>query len=213
MISIIIPVYNVDVAYCCNREYFEDENRYQNYSWPEDFTTPLAVDLKTIPEELVSNWFTPWRRLLRRNFLIDHDIRFAVGKFKFDDVLFTEELLLNAKTLAFCNEILYTHRMFKNSITGNGMVDKDIYFEHFDTAEELVKYCNNHNLDVKPILCIMFKLFMFYLGYVDSTDEFYKKFKELLYKNKLPDSLKRKLFVQKLRFLKRRVVLSIRGRK
>lgn len=201
---------NVDVAYCCNREYFEEENRFHNYSWPEEFTTPLIVDLKTIPEDLVSDWFAPWRRLVRRDFLIEHEIRFAVGKFKFDDVLFTEELLLNAKSLAFCNEVLYTHRMFRSSITGTGMVNKDIYFEHFDTIDELLKYCKLHDLDPKPILVKMFKFFSFYLGYVSSTYEFYKRLKAMVYENHLPSSIKRKLFIQRLKIFKRKLYSVIR---
>lgn len=201
---------NVDISCCCYREFYEEENRTQDFVCSEKFTKPITIDLNTIPEELVGAWFAPWRRLVRKELLLENDIRFAVGKFKFDDVLFTEELFLNAKSIIFCDDILYHHRMFDNSITGSGAVNKDIYFEHFDTVDELIKYCNIHGKDPRPILMKMYNFFISYLNYVTSTYEFYKRLKAMVYENHLPSSIKRKLFIQRLKIFKRKLYSVIR---
>lgn len=203
-------VNNVDVACCCYRKFNEEENSVQDYICSDKFTKLIEIDLNTIPEELVGAWFAPWRRLVRKELLLNNDVRFAVGKFKFDDVLFTEELFLNAKSVIFTKEVLYYHRMFSDSITGEGTVNKDIYFEHFDTVDELVKYCQIHNKNPKPLLIKMYSFFESYLNYVTSTDEFYKRLKAMVYENHLPAFIKQKLFLQKLKITKRKIVASIR---
>lgn len=185
---------NVDVAYCTNSDYFEDKKEYKYYYFPDSYGEKLEFNVKTAPDGLICEWFAPWRRLVRRELLIKYNIQFAIGNFKFDDVLFTEELLLNVNSAAFCNEVLYHHRMFRDSITGIGLVKKDIYFEHFETAQEIKKYALAHNKDYRALLIRMFQFYANYLFYVSSKKDYYKKFKKMIYENHFPIKYKLKLF-------------------
>ena len=184
---------NVDIAYCSNSDYFENSKKDVNYYFPDKLKGKIIFNNKNVPKDLVSCYFAPWRRLVKRDLLIQNKIHFAEGDFRFDDVLFTQILLINVNSAAFCNEILYHHRIFDNSITGNSFVNKDVFFEHFETAKLLKQYAEENNKDYKIILKNMFPLFSHYLFFVNSKREFYKKFKKLVFENKLPFIFKLKL--------------------
>lgn len=177
---------NVDVSFCANSDYFENSQKDVVYYFPTQLIGKTVFTNSEIPKEFVCNYFAPWRRLVRRSLLINNNICFAEGNYKFDDVFFTQLLMENVKSVAVCNEVLYHHRIFDNSITGMSFENKDVYFEHFDTAEEVVKYAKLNGKDSKRMLLRMFPFFSHYLFYVDSKFLFYKKFRELVYKNKFP---------------------------
>lgn len=182
-----IKINNVDVSYCANRDYFENNNSYNNYFFDESMSGVIRFErIKDIPDCLITKWFAPWRRLIKKDFLIKYNIKFAEGNYKFDDVLFTEELMLNIKSVAICNEVLYTHRIFDNSITGKSFVDKDIYFEHFNTIKELIAYANIYDIKYRDLIIKMFPFFKYYLFYVDSKMKFFNKLLILLIKVKFP---------------------------
>lgn len=188
-----LKTFNVDVAYCSNSDYYDDSKEEKEYYFPESLQGKLEFNHSNIPQDLVCCYFAPWRRLVRRDLLIDNKIFFAEGNFKFDDVFFTQLLMQNVSSAAFCNEILYHHRIFNSSITGNGFVNKDVFFEHFETAQKVIEYAKDNNMDSRKMLEDMFPLFVHYLFYVDSKMDFYKKLKQLVYDNHFSIKYKFKL--------------------
>lgn len=174
-----------DIAYCSNADYFDDTKEIVNYHFPENLPESVFYEAHNVPEMLTCEYFAPWRRLVKRNLVVNNNVKFAEGHFKFDDVLFTQELIENSKSASFCDKILYYHRIFSGSITGKGMVNRDMFFEHFDTANEVIRYSKENGKDTKLMLERMFGLFNNYLFYVDSRFRFFCKMTSLVIKNRL----------------------------
>lgn len=196
---------DVDVSYCSNSDFYENTKKDVNYYFPSHLSGKVCFNESTIPEELLCSYFAPWRRLVKKSLLINNNVYFAEGHYRFDDVLFTQLLMENVKSVAFCDEVLYHHRIFDNSITGKSFENRDVYFEHFDSAKEVLNYAKQNGKDSKQMLIRMFPLFLHYLFYVNSKMKFFNQLKCLVYENNFPRKYKMKLFYLYLCLLKQKL--------
>ena len=79
-----------------------------------------------------------WNKLIRREILVDNQIRFDESVFGiFDDVIFSAYILAAAKKVAYIQKNVYYYRMLDNSIThtykGNMLEINQAIFNSWDT--------------------------------------------------------------------------------
>ena len=177
---ITLKITQSDVSYCSNADFYQNTGMYENY-----FFKKKELQISELSETnkcncLTNKYFAPWRRLVKKSIIEQNNIKFAEGNFKFDDVLFTQELIENVSKVSFCNEILYFHRIFDDSITGKGMRNHDIFFEHLDTAQKVWEYASENKRNGKLMIRRMFPLLITYFKYVETTDSYYRRLNDLL---------------------------------
>ncbi len=180
---------NADVSYCSNADYYDETGKLRNYSFSKKL---LGFSVLTEQEkcgDLCNVYFAPWRRLIKKEVVINNDIRFAEGDFKFDDVLFTQELIECTSSVFITNEILYYHRIFDESITGKGFHNHDMFMEHLATVHELEIWAEKNNKNISVLVKRMIPFLITYFKYVNSTKLYYDQLKMII-KNDIYESKK-----------------------
>ena len=76
----------------------------------------------------------PWRKLYKRSFLMDNNLRFPEGDFFYEDTPFHFMVTLKAKRISFVDISLYYHRVSRAEQTMSGKGRKFFAFlQHFKT--------------------------------------------------------------------------------
>lgn len=203
--------YKADVAYCSNADYYDEDDYYDYYFFSKKELNQISRNVHSFNSCLTNKYFAPWRRLVRKQLVVENNIQFAVGDFKFDDVLFTQELMENISSVVICNEVLYYHRIFKDSITGNGMRNPDMFLEHLDTADEVIRYANRNGKDKRGMIKRMVPFLFTYFKYVNSTDIYYKKFMNICNKSNQSVYIKLKIYIIKYFIKFKRMIKRVIG--
>ncbi|MCR4666635.1 MAG: glycosyltransferase [Desulfovibrio sp.] len=137
-----IKRHSSDVSFCFFNE-FEESGKNEKLCF--DFITEKYYRLTlNLRNELSQILIAPWTKLVRREFLLKYDIHFS--KFNLlDDVLYQYLVLQYAKSVSFCHEYLYSHRIHDNSVTGKISKNNDIFFHHFKTLYDILIYSGRHS--------------------------------------------------------------------
>ena len=132
--------HNADVAQGGYREVYEEDGiarPAQEEFQVEDAT--LGNNLIKDVRSLMTLKPTIWRRIYRRSFLLENDIRFPAHIRRFDDLPFQFEVFMKARNVAVVPEIFYNYRL--------GRVEQDVsatderLYVHFDIFDWLREKC------------------------------------------------------------------------
>ncbi|MBQ7738887.1 MAG: glycosyltransferase family 2 protein [Desulfovibrionaceae bacterium] len=129
--------YSSDVAFCFSRDFnqtgYLEQIIFKNID--KNFYN-LTVNIK---DQLSLVFIPPWCKLVRRDFILQYDIHFSKLNY-LDDVLYHFLVLHFAKSISFCHDTLYFHRVHSNSVSSIAGTRKDIFFHHFKTMYDLLIY-------------------------------------------------------------------------
>ncbi|MCK5201509.1 MAG: glycosyltransferase [Spirochaetales bacterium] len=82
----------------------------------------------------------PWRKLYKRSFLMDNNLRFPEGDFFYEDTPFHFMVTLKAKSISFVDRPLYYHRVSRAEQTMNGKGRKFFAFiQHIKTIYQYLE--------------------------------------------------------------------------
>ena len=163
--------YSSDVAFCFYREF--DQTGYFkriNFSYIDRNFYDLTIHIK---DKLSLILIAPWNKLVRRDFILHYNIHFS--KFNYlDDVLYHFLVLHFAKSISFCRDELYFHRIHSNSVSNIATTRKDLFFHHFKTMYDLLIYAQRNNHSTR-LLIRRYLLFLKYYEYKVESIEIYDK--------------------------------------
>lgn len=141
------------------------------------------IDISTWSQKslFINAYTAPWAKILRRELVEKYQIRFSGGDNLLDDVLFHYHLIMVANSAAYVPEVLYTHRFFPGSISGQWREGGDVVIEtRFDTWNDIEKLCTKYGIDPKLPLRYYVKKFAIYCYRADSSRKYIAKTNELL---------------------------------
>ena len=164
LISIIIPVYNCEdyLKRCLDSVFAQDYDNYEviciddgSVDKSEEILKKYNVDTVkkigtlTNKEALVTVNLGPTNKLIRKSAI--KNSRFAGEKLRFEDVLFTTELLTNCRSVVTIDDVLYnyyvrensTMRRFDDSLNDifvilKRLINKDFYIEYKEEVDYIV---------------------------------------------------------------------------
>jgi glycosyltransferase involved in cell wall biosynthesis len=142
------------VVFCYAKEYYEDSQKSETIGYPQFVEACIKLDDAT-KSVLAGTFLPPWTKLVNLKFLRKHDIRFAENGNRFDDVLYHFFIVHYAEKVAFVDEPLYLHRVSHGSITAQSLKDRDMYFDHFKTLDEIITKAQADQLDYRIVARIM----------------------------------------------------------
>lgn len=131
----VITENDVDIALC--------SGFYNSYhdGTVETFQTEVSGGMYVLSDKLKKRlyhgWIAPWFKLMSLDFIKKHGLKFSLNN-DFDDVLFHFMAIYFADRIAFCDKILYYHRIHEKSVTSNASENGDMYFYHFKTAYDML---------------------------------------------------------------------------
>ncbi len=144
-----------DMVFCNANEFDETTGKtFTLYKEPKEFREKQIVDIKNWDKKgfIFRTFVPPWTRIFRKDFVKKYDLQFAGNGNKFDDVLFHYLSVIFAKKVSYIDEILYTHRFFSGSISGQVKRNRDMYFDDFKTWYDLEKICKKTKFHLKKFL-------------------------------------------------------------
>lgn len=97
---------NADFVFCAH-DRLDVEGKVTSW-YIVDNLIAAQNDINSLKQQVFDFYVTPWTKMVRRDFIQEHDIRFAplsIG----DDNCWTLQLVLNAKKIAFLNEPCYQY--------------------------------------------------------------------------------------------------------
>lgn len=140
-----------DITFCHAQEMVDDTGETKSMDYPT-FSRQFITLNQNWRRKLSQTFLPPWCKLMRRSIIKEHNIRFAENGNKFDDVLFHFFLIHHAKSAAFVDKILYTHRYFPESISGQRERDKDMHFDSLKTFDDLIKKAMADGMKIRPLV-------------------------------------------------------------
>ena len=187
---------NADIVFCeaneqTNIEYHgarifsvSETHRTNRLFWtPRAFRGKISVDITNWQKKdiILGEPGPPWNKIVRREMISAHQIKFAEGSVKYDDILHHSLCIIRAEKVAFVEEMLYTHRLFPESISGKRLFEEpDLIFDFFDTWDLLENYCKKHGLNIKRIYASCLRLAYIHISNVKSHHLFFKKTKRIM---------------------------------
>jgi glycosyltransferase involved in cell wall biosynthesis len=216
-----IEATNSDICFCLAEEYNHTTQKTKLMYAKGAIFGDNTTDIKSWSDRyalLTKSTPPPWLKIIRRELVTKHNIRFAENGNKFDDVLFHCLLSLFTNKVCTVDEVLYTHRYFPQSITAKSDIKKDAYFDIIKTWYDLEAYCLENNIAIKPVLIGYMHFFRTYVLFVHSRFKFYKEVRKIiktynLKKADMPDGLdKNYVSTWKLPKILRKSLLRIRIR-
>ena len=140
-----------DITFCHAQEMVDGTGETKSMNYP-NFRRRYLVLNNEWRRKLSQTFLPPWCKLMRLSIIKQHNIRFAEDGNKFDDVLFHFFLIQHANNVAFVNKILYTHRYFPESISGQREHNKDMHFDSLKTLRDLIQKAKVDGLEVRPLV-------------------------------------------------------------
>ena len=120
-----------------------------------------------------------WRALYKRTFLIDNGIKFLSGIY-FEDIPFTSECCLKAKTCIFTDYPFYIYRQRRESIVHTINKKKVMDFSHVIARLWELKNMDILPIEKKKIEKIIFTTFSLQIWYLSHNKELLNDRKEIL---------------------------------
>ncbi len=153
-------------------EYWNDTGNYTKYPeahlWDQlklaaDDASRRAILLKMAP--------FPWRKIYRRGFLEEANVRFPVGDYFFEDNPFHWDAVLKAGPWGWHHEVTHIHRMARagQSLDRKGPAYLKI-FDHFDTMNRLVSAIDNSTARRHGLLDWLLKHILWCIDHVTPRD-------------------------------------------
>lgn len=122
----------------------------------------------------------PWNKLVRRQFLLDHGIRFDLRlKGIFDDILYTAHIFAAAKTVAYVHVPVYNYRQLSGSITHSYKAELlDINQAIFTAWREFMEAYGTQGRFEKPFHANVLRRFKSTLGLYFFSEKNTKPFRQ-----------------------------------
>ncbi|OQX94261.1 MAG: hypothetical protein B6I23_01870 [Rickettsiaceae bacterium 4572_127] len=118
--------------------------------------------------------------IIRLDLVKKYGIQFAEDGNKFDDVLFHYLSVIFSEKVSYVDEVLYTHRFFSGSISGQVKQNRNMYFDDFKTWNELEKNCQKNKVSPKKVFVFFIKEFASHLYKVSDSNKFANKVKKII---------------------------------
>lgn len=121
-----------------------------------------------------------WHSLYKKDFLINNKIRFVEGLF-FEDIPYTTECFLKAKTCLVTNQLLYIYRRHTSSIISN--INDDKLLSLNEVINRLVHIQKSQNLSLKiksQVNHTAFVVFSLLVCYIYRDEFLYKSRKKII---------------------------------
>lgn len=201
---------DADITVCCADEYNMIENKTSTmYIIPDEWEKCYpnnSINIKSwYAKDLILNksdfstFGAPWVKIIKSDLIKKYKIKFSEQDVLYDDILFQYLSIIHAEKIAFVNEVLYTHRLFDESITGKQMIPsrknlnifRDIWFDIIKTWNNLEKHAIEYNFLPRKYLILYFRMFGYFLFNVYSVRKYWITVKSIiekynLYKTELP---------------------------
>ena len=169
--------HDVDIVFCNAQEFDENSGKLNRhyYTLPKKGLAPNRLELIRDREkrgQLYLCLVPPWAKIVRRRLVEEHEVHFSENGNRFDDVLYHYHGCYFAKRVYFLDEILYTHRLFPESITGRAKVDRDNLFDLLDTWKELENIFIRLNIPLVEVFPLYAKILSAFMYRVENWREF-----------------------------------------
>ena len=176
--------HNADIVFCNAQEYNQKTGFLNKayYVAPHMYAGGGVLKIETEQDrgDLSRMLFPPWAKIVSNKLIKQHGIKFSADDNKFDDVLFHYMAIMFAESAYFIDEILYTHRMFPESISGRAKKNWDMMFDLFKTWDELEAICLDKGKDPKTVFVFYIKTLGGFMYRVRSHKEFAKRLNKLI---------------------------------
>ena len=173
------------IAMCQGAEFSSALSQAKVLSF-KDFAGPVVPVGKACNEDLFTTCLPPWLKIYDRQFIVDHAIKFAEDRNRFDDVLFHFFCMVYAKKISVVGRVLYYHRSWPGSISGQARENRDDYFDHLKTLASVMEKATRDGLDVSKILAVFLPFVRYHAGLVSSRRVFFRQLGEILREVNLP---------------------------
>lgn len=128
---------NADFGFSNIVRYYEDKPNKLISSF-QYIQSPTSNGYLSIKEAIISIMNAPFAKIIKKDFLINHEIKFLPEKL-YEDLYFTQSLLLSGPKMMFIDDCSYNYIVHKkSSMTGNGHRAFEM-FDVFDSVLELAK--------------------------------------------------------------------------
>ena len=139
--------YRTDISICHIERIYEKkpsliERRFHHIQNP---VFEGACSIEQNKSLLVHLLNAPFAKLIRRDFIERHHLRFLVGRIA-QDFLFTKSMLVLGATVSLCPKVNYHYQIREGSVT-TGRLDKALDLAY--VFDELMKLCTQQNMTEK----------------------------------------------------------------
>ena len=179
-----------DIVFCNADEYDETRGKtFTLYKVPELFKKKTPVNIKNWKKKdfIFQTFVPPWTKIVKRELIEKHNIQFAGDGNKFDDILYHYLSVMFASTVSFVNKILYTHRFFSGSISGQVKRNRDMFFDHFKTWRDLEKICRENKFKPQKVFVYFIKEFAAHVYKVGNSTKFANQVQKIIRDLKLEE--------------------------
>lgn len=176
-----------DIVFCNAGEYDQKTKRtFKLYKVPQLFCDGKVHTLATWQERepILPSFLPPWAKIMKMDLIRAHNISFSTGENKSDDVFFHYHLALVARSAAYVDEVLYFHRFFPESISGQ-FRDKGTKMieDRFHTWADIERICTEVNIPPRNVFATYIREFATYMhlaplkaGYLKKACDLIKKY-------------------------------------
>ena len=175
-----------DFVVCDAEEYSQKKGKAFTKPWGKRLQKHPhtgKIDISNWPQKslFINAYTAPWAKIVRRSLVEEHQIRFSGPENLVDDVLFHYHLMMVANSVTYVPEVLYTHRFFAKSISGQWREGGDVIIEtRFDTWNDIEKLCTKYGIDPKLPLRYYIKKFAIYCYRAKSSRKYVEQTAKLL---------------------------------
>lgn len=135
---------DADVVICASAEYFEKNGKISRHryshtlKWVDEGLENFTGSLVQAKNNQILELMEPWNKIYSRKFLLSNDIKFQEIT-NSNDTLFSHNVLLKAEKIAFLkDELVYTRRGRKSSLSFSANKNWKNYFLAYNEADKLV---------------------------------------------------------------------------
>lgn len=164
---------NTDITFCNRTIYNQDENKKINLPFwrklkaddavEEDDNLPETFNVNRIYDYIMTTSCYPWGKLIRRDFLTKHNIKFVKGLI-YEDVIYFIDLMMAKPSMTYLNKPFYTYRILSTS-TCRKVSDKQ--FDIFKVINHIATTLKANGLEQR------LKRNLYYLTNYDLTHNYY----------------------------------------
>ncbi|OQX94376.1 MAG: hypothetical protein B6I23_01450 [Rickettsiaceae bacterium 4572_127] len=180
-----------DMVFCNAEEFDETTGKtFTLYKEPKDFREKEIVDIQNWNKKdfIFRTFIPPWTRIIKLDFILKYGIQFAEDGNKFDDVLFHYLSVIFAKKVSYIDEVLYTHRFFSGSISGQVKQNRDMFFDDFKTWNDIERICEKNKFSPKKVFGSFIKIFASHLYKVGDSSKYANEVQKIIKKLELNEN-------------------------
>ena len=199
--------HDADIVFCNAQEYEEETgNTFKLYKRPEEFEEGCVYALDSIEKRarVMPSYLPPWAKVVRADLIYENRVGFSPGENKSDDITFHFHLAMVADSVCYIDDVLYTHRFFKASISGQHR-DKGnkMIIDRLDAWAELEAISKRHGFAPKHVLAPYLGRFFAYIHLSSNTKKHADAIRKIIAKHDLQEKDLKGVQVKYYRVLKR----------